>query len=76
MAASSARPRHRGGIPSPGIPVGLTVGECSVWVAVSEENALVLLQLGPELGNLERRIPLRGAGGGSTAQEAVVLTVA
>ena len=41
---------------SGGIPVGLAVGEGSVWVAVNQRRALVVLELGPELGNLRSTI--------------------
>ena len=39
-------------------PIGLAVGEGSVWIAMNEERELTVLELGPELGNLRNRIPL------------------
>ena len=46
------------GIPANGIPVGLAVGEGSVWIALNEGRVLSVLEVGPELGDLRRRIPL------------------
>jgi DNA-binding SARP family transcriptional activator/streptogramin lyase len=46
------------GIPANGIPVSLAVGEGSVWIALNEGRVLSVLEVGPELGDLRRRIPL------------------
>jgi DNA-binding SARP family transcriptional activator/streptogramin lyase len=46
------------GIPANGIPIGLAVGEGSVWIALNEGRVLSVLEVGPELGDLRRRIPL------------------
>jgi DNA-binding SARP family transcriptional activator/streptogramin lyase len=45
-------------IPGDGIPIGLAVGEGSVWVALNEGHVLSVLEVGPELGERRRRIPL------------------
>ena len=42
------------GIPADGIPIGLAVGEGSVWVAVNQGAPLAVLEIGPELGELRR----------------------
>ena len=65
------------GVPAAGIPIALTVGEGSVWVAVNEGRALALLEIGPELGELRRRIVLQTAQTGtfSVLREAVALAV-
>ena len=59
-----------------GIPIGLTVGEGSVWVAMNQEERLVVLQIGAELGNVERTIPIarKESGTYSLLRETVVLT--
>jgi serine/threonine-protein kinase len=59
-----------------GIPIGLTVGEGSVWVAMNQGTRLVVLQIGPELGNVERSIPIakKESGTYSLLRETVVLT--
>ena len=54
---------------SGGIPVGIAVGEGSVWVAVNQGRALVVLELGPELGNLRSTIRLHTAGATSLTVE-------
>jgi len=41
-----------------GIPIGLAVGEGSVWIAMNEGRFLSVLEVGPDLGNTRRRIPL------------------
>jgi streptogramin lyase len=46
------------GIPGAGIPIGLAVGEGSLWIAMNEGHALSVLEVGPELGELRRRIVL------------------
>jgi DNA-binding SARP family transcriptional activator/streptogramin lyase len=46
------------GIPWRGVPWALAVGEGSVWVALNEGRALSLVEVGPETGDLRRRIPL------------------
>ncbi len=46
------------GIPAAGIPMALAVGEGSLWIAVNEGHALSVLEVGPELGDLRRRIVL------------------
>lgn len=46
------------GIPANGIPVALAVGEGSVWIALNEGSVISVLEVGPELGDLRRRIPL------------------
>ena len=46
------------GIPVAGVPTGLAAGEGSVWIALNEERVLSVLELGPDLGQLRRRIPL------------------
>ena len=46
------------GIPANGIPIGLAVGEGSVWIALNEGRVLSVLEVGPELGDRRRRIPL------------------
>jgi streptogramin lyase len=70
-----ARPR---GIPaSVGIPVGLAVGEGSVWVAVNQGRTLEVLEIGPALGDLRQRITLEEARAGpfSVERETVVLAI-
>jgi DNA-binding SARP family transcriptional activator/streptogramin lyase len=44
------------GIPVQGVPLGLAVGEGSVWIAMNEERELSVLDLGPELMNLRGRV--------------------
>ena len=63
------------GIRGDGIPVGLAVGEEWVWVAMNQGERLVVLQIGPELGNVERTIPLerKESGTYSLLRETVVL---
>jgi streptogramin lyase len=66
------------GIPgSGGIPVGLAVGEGSVWVAVNQEDTLVVLEIGPALGDLRQTITLHEARVGSLSveRETVVLAI-
>jgi streptogramin lyase len=66
------------GIPaSGGIPVGLAVGEGSVWVAVNQGRTLVVLEIGPALGDLRRTITLHEAEVGSLSveRETVVLAI-
>ena len=65
------------GIPADGIATGLAVGEGSVWVAVNEGRRLVVLEIGPDLGELRQTIPLYTAPVGtlSVLRETVVLTV-
>jgi streptogramin lyase len=65
------------GIPADGIPVGLAVGQGSVWVAVNQENRLAVLQIGPELNELRRSITLHQSQVGSLSvlRETVVLTI-
>jgi DNA-binding SARP family transcriptional activator/streptogramin lyase len=41
-----------------GIPIGLAVGEGSVWIAMNEGRFLSVLEVGPDLGEVRRRIPL------------------
>ena len=53
-AAVSAPQAIRGA----GIPIGLAVGEGSVWIAMNEGRFLSVLEVGPDLGNTRRRIPL------------------
>jgi DNA-binding SARP family transcriptional activator/streptogramin lyase len=48
----------RRGIPVDGTPIGLAADEGSVWVAFNEGYVLSVLELGPELPNLRRRIVL------------------
>jgi DNA-binding SARP family transcriptional activator/DNA-binding beta-propeller fold protein YncE len=49
-------PTH--GISADGVPTGLAVGEGSVWIALNEGHVLSVLEVGPELGELRRRIVL------------------
>ncbi len=46
------------GIPADGRPIGLAAGEGSIWIAVNEGRVLSVLEVGPELGELRRRIVL------------------
>jgi streptogramin lyase len=46
------------GVPAAGIPIGLAVGEGSLWIAMNEGRVLSVLEVGPELGDLRRRIIL------------------
>jgi DNA-binding SARP family transcriptional activator/streptogramin lyase len=46
------------GIQASGVPLGLAVGEGSVWVALNEGRVLSVLEVGPETGEVRRRIPL------------------
>ncbi len=64
------------GIRADGIPIGLAVGEGSVWVAMNQGARLVVLQIGPELGNVMRTIPLETSESGtySLLRAPVVLT--
>jgi streptogramin lyase len=59
-----------------GIPIGLAAGEGSVWVAMNQEVRLVVLEIGPELGNVERSITIarKESGTFSLLRESVVLT--
>ncbi len=65
------------GIPADGIPVGFAVGEGSVWVAMNQGRKLVLLEIGPELNNRRRTIPLQESESGSFSilREPVVLAI-
>jgi len=65
------------GIPAEGIPVALAVGEGSVWVAVNQGRALAVMEIGPELGDVRRRIVLQRTRTGtfSVLREAVALAV-
>jgi streptogramin lyase len=65
------------GIPAAGAPVALAVGEGSVWVAVNEGRALVVLEIGPELNDLRRRIILEETTSGtfSLLREHIALAV-
>jgi DNA-binding beta-propeller fold protein YncE len=65
------------GIPAEGIPVALAVGEGSVWVAVNQGRALAVIEIGPELGNVRRRVVLQRTRTGtfSVLREAVALAV-
>jgi streptogramin lyase len=65
------------GIPADGIPIGLAVGEGSVWVAVNQADRLAVLEIGPELGELRNTIPLEQSRSGSLSvlRESVVLTI-
>ena len=47
------------GVPGPGIPIGLAAGEGSLWIAMNEGHVLSVLEVGPELGELRRRIVLQ-----------------
>jgi streptogramin lyase len=63
------------GVPANGIAMGLTVGEGSVWVAVNQGHRLAILQIGPELGELRRAIPIHQSRSSlSVLRETVVLT--
>jgi class 3 adenylate cyclase/streptogramin lyase len=42
------------------IPFGLAVGNGAVWVAVFRDSREVVLELGPDVGNLRRTIPYGG----------------
>jgi streptogramin lyase len=57
--------------------VGLAVGEGSVWVAVNQEDTLVVLEIGPALGDLRQTITLHEARVGSLSveRETVVLAI-
>ena len=65
------------GIPADGIPIGLAVGEGSVWVAVNQGNRLAVLEIGPELGELRGTVTLHKSEFGSLSvlRESVVLTI-
>ena len=65
------------GIPADGIPIGLAVGEGSVWVAVNQSDRLVVLEIGPELGEPRDTITLHTSESGSISvlRESVVLTI-
>ena len=65
------------GIPADGIPIGLAVGEGSVWVAVNQGNRLAVLEIGPELGELRGTVTLHESEFGSLSvlRESVVLTI-
>ena len=65
------------GIPADGIPVGFAVGEGSVWVAMNQGRRLALLQIGPELNELRRTIPLHESESGSLSvlREPVALAI-
>jgi serine/threonine-protein kinase len=65
------------GIPADGIPIGLAVGEGSVWVAVNQGDRLAVLEIGPELGELRGTITLHESEFGSLSvlRESVVLTI-
>jgi streptogramin lyase/predicted Ser/Thr protein kinase len=64
------------GIPADGVPVGLTVGEGSVWVAVNQGQRLAVLQIGPELKNVRSTTAIHVSTSGSLSvlRETVVLT--
>ena len=65
------------GIPADGIPIGLAVGEGSVWVAVNQGDRLAVLEIGPELGELRGTVTLHTSEFGSLSvlRESVVLTI-
>jgi serine/threonine protein kinase/streptogramin lyase len=64
------------GIPADGIPLALTVGEGSVWVAVNQGHALAVIEIGPELNDLRDRILLQEKTGTlSVLREQVALAV-
>jgi streptogramin lyase len=64
------------GIPADGLPIGLTVGEGSVWVAVNQGRRLAVLQIGPELGEVRNSITIEESETGSLSvlRQTVVLT--
>ena len=64
------------GIPADGVPIGLTVGEGSVWVAVNQGRRLAVLEIGPELGEVRSSITIEESETGSLSvlRQTVVLT--
>ena len=64
------------GVPADGIPMGLAVGEGSVWVAVNQGRRLAVLQIGPELEDLKQSITIERSRTGtlSIQRNTVVLT--
>jgi DNA-binding SARP family transcriptional activator/streptogramin lyase len=67
----------RKAIPVDGIPIGLAAGEGSVWIALNEGRVLSVLEVGPELAERRRWIPLerKDAGVFPVPLEPVVLAV-
>jgi class 3 adenylate cyclase len=66
---------RRTGVAAEGVPTGIAVGVGSVWLAVNRGRTLVVLELGPELGNLRRQVVIERSVRSLSTSEGAVVTV-